>query len=143
MREKPGFSATRLTLRFHERVNEGGGTKPGAPIPADGVLLGADLTLVRRTKAGEAHYVGALPAPGSKLEVTVAGCWPTTVDVPHYLSSTTDLDLGKVLLERGFDLCLRFSSPSNVCGSRIVERNRPPEAQGSDLQDRQGLWVLQ
>ncbi|MEE8142060.1 MAG: hypothetical protein V3T77_03090, partial [Planctomycetota bacterium] len=112
------FPAPRLRLQLRELPEDTDSNEPGPPIPADQLRINADLTLVRRTAAGEAFFVGPLPLPGSEIVVHAAGCLPATVPIPPYLAGTEFLDLQEVLLEPGETLRVRLQEGHSTLYSR-------------------------
>ena len=95
----PGRHAARLMARLVESAGEGDATAPVLPL---GLRTTLDMTLVSRSTDGVLEFVGALPPPGTPFFLQVRGFVPRQLVVPDSGDQGVELDLGEVVLERGW-----------------------------------------
>jgi len=92
----PKRRARRLRMRFVEAS-----AKDPLPVLPVGVVLSADLALVRLDADGTVEFEGALPPEGGPLGVHVQDFLPREVILPEDPGAPR-IDLGEVRLERGW-----------------------------------------
>ncbi len=80
-----------------------------APIPPEEIHFEGEMTLVRRSRSGEASWVGALPVGATQPLVSLRGFLPRQVIVPPHLPGETRLDLGDVEFEPGGRLSVQLA----------------------------------
>jgi len=109
-----GRIAGELSLRAVVRVDD----ESVAPIPPNEIHLEGELTLVHRTRSGEASWVGSLPLGATEVAVSLRGYLPRQVIVPPHLPGEMRLDLGEVEFERGGQLAVQLAGGGEVAASQ-------------------------
>ncbi len=98
-----------------------------APVAPEGIAVSLDLTLTRRSAAGDVELRGAIPAPGSFVDVFVTGYLPSRVVIPAHdsrpaPSPALDLHLGDVPLSRGWmrEVVVTGAGPDELRGATLT-----------------------
>jgi hypothetical protein len=112
----------RLAGRLLLRLGSAEGVEAGLPLVPAGVALSCDMTLVGLQASGEVELRGELPAAGAAIEVVARGFLPSRVIVPETGGSAGVLDLGDVLLARGWRKTIVIPEEAAGHGARLLLR---------------------
>lgn len=122
------------TLRFRAIARQPDGTT--APVLPEQVRLDGDFlqdpTLVERSATGDVVFQGALPRPGTTLDIHIAGVLPEALSVPLHLPGAALVDLGEVPFDGGVSVALTLEGlePDVARRARVWLRSERESAGG-------------